>query len=203
LQSYYSQIRIFLYSLIYGMYSLAELRPGMAIIVDGEPHLVLRAQHSKQARGTGVAKTTVRNLITGAVFPKTFQGSEKIEPADIGYTKAQFLYSDGAEYHFMDSTDFSQFTFTEDDLGDQKYFLVDGMDVDIQNFDNKPISVRIPPKVVLTIANTDPGVKGDTASGGTKPATTETGLVVNVPFFIEIGEKIRINTESHEYVERA
>ena len=103
----------------------------------------------------------------------------------------------------MDSTDFSQFTFTEDDLGDQKYFLVDGMDVDIQNFDNKPISVRIPPKVVLTIANTDPGVKGDTASGGTKPATTETGLVVNVPFFIEIGEKIRINTESHEYVERA
>lgn len=184
------------------MYSLAELRPGMAVLVNGTPHLVLKAQHSKQARGAGVAKTSMRNLLTGAVLPMTFQGSDKLEPADIRYSKAQFLYNDSGEYFFMDGDSYEQFSFTEDDLGDQKYFLVDGMNVDIQNFDGRPISIKLPPKVVLTVTQTDPGVKGDTASGGSKPATTETGLVVNVPFFMEIGDKIRVNTESQEYVER-
>lgn len=185
------------------MYTLAELRPGMAVVIEGTPFLVLRAQHSKQARGTGVAKTSMRNLLTGAVIPMTFQGQEKLEPADIGYTKAQFLYSSDGEYFFMDNNDFSQFSFTEDDLGDQKYFLIDGMELDIQNFDGKPISVKIPPKVVLEVTETDPGIRGDTASGGSKPAMTQTGLTVNVPFFINVGDKIRVNTESQEYVERA
>lgn len=202
-----SQIRLFTHLKIYYlnnyMYSLAELRPGMAIVLEGTPFLVLRAQHSKQARGTGVAKTSMRNLLTGAVIPMTFQGQEKLEPADIGFTKAQFLYNSDGEYHFMDNTDFAQFSFTEDDLGDQKYFLIDGMEVDIQNFEGRPISVKIPPKVVLEVTETDPGVKGDTASGGSKPALTQTGLTVSVPFFINVGDKIRVNTESQEYVERA
>lgn len=185
------------------MYSLAELRPGMAILVDGNPHLVLRAQHSKQARGSGVCKTALKDLLTGSIINKTFQGSEKIEPADVGFTKAQFLYEAGGEYHFMDSETFVQFSFTEDDLGDQRYFLNEGMEVDIQNFNDQPIALRLPPKVVLEIVETEPGVKGDTASGGTKPAKTANGLVVNVPLFIETGEKIRVNTETQEYVERA
>ena len=184
------------------MYTLAELRPGMAILVDGTPFVVMKAQHSKQARGSAVAKTSLRNLLTGSIINQTFQGSDKIEPADINFSKAQYLYNDGSEYHFMDGATFEQFSFTDEDLGDQVYYLVDGMNVDIQNFDGRPIAVNLPPKVVLEVTETDPGVKGDTASGGSKPATTESGLVVNVPFFINIGDKIRVNTTTSEYVER-
>lgn len=185
------------------MYNLAELRPGMAVLVEDSPYLVMKAQHSKQARGSAVAKTSLKNLLTGSIINYTFQGSDKVEPADVGYSKAQYLYADGSDYYFMDGNTYEQFSFTEEDLDEQRYFLVDGMNVDVLNFENRPIAVQLPPKVDLEVTHTDPGVKGDTASGGTKPATTQTSLVVNVPLFIEVGDKIRVNTSTKEYVERA
>lgn len=184
------------------MYSIGELRVGKAILVDGEPFIITSAQHSKKARAGGVCKTKLRNLKTGANVQKTFQGNDKLKPADVGYRKCQFLYSDGGEYHFMNNETFEQFSFMADDLGDQTNFLVDGNDVDVLTFEETPIGLQLPPKVVLEVVQTDPGVKGDTASGGSKPATMNTGYVLQVPLFMKEGDKVRVNTESGEYVER-
>lgn len=185
------------------MYSIAQLKVGTAIQVDGHPYVVTRSTFSKQARGGGVMKTIVKSLLTGSSLPMTFQGNEQIEPAEITYTPAQYLYKQGNEYHFMDSQTYEQFTFSEDDLGDLGYYLIDGTEVNIQNFESKPITVRLSPKVDLEVTDTEPGVKGDTAQGRvTKPATLSTGLVVQVPIFIKVGDKVRVNTETGEYCER-
>lgn len=185
------------------MYSITQIKLGTAIQLDGEPYVVTQYSHSKQARGGGVAKVAVRNLKTGAVLQKTFQGKDMIAPADVGFSKAQHLYKDGENHVFMDSTSYEQFELGPDQLGDASKYLLDGMDVDVQNFEGNPIGVKLPPKVDLEVVETTPGVKGDTASGGTKPATTVTGLVVNVPLFIKEGDKIRVNTETGDYTERA
>lgn len=185
------------------MYSIGELRPGMAIQIDGVPYLVTRSQHSKQARGLGVAKTTVKNLLTGAVVPKTFQGNERLEPAEISYSRAQYLYADETGCHFMDGTTFEQFFLEKESVEEQLPYMIEGTDVDIQNFEDKPIAVKIAPKVELKVVSTTPGVRGNTAQGGSKPATMETGAVIQVPLFINEGDKIRVNTETGEYAERA
>ncbi|OIP82070.1 elongation factor P [Candidatus Peregrinibacteria bacterium CG22_combo_CG10-13_8_21_14_all_44_10] len=185
------------------MLSIAQLKPGVTIKMDGHPYVVLQATFSKQARGGGTNNTKLKNLISGSIIQKTFQGSDQLEQAEVGYSRAQYLYSTGGEYHFMDSNTFEQFAFTEDDLGDAVNYLLDGTDVDIQRYEDKPIGVRLPPKVDLKVIQADPGVKGDTASGGRKPAKLETGLTVQVPLFISEGDKIRVNTETGEYVERA
>lgn len=184
------------------MYSIGELRVGKAIILDDEPYLITYAQHSKKARAGGVCRTKLRNLISGVIIPKTFQGNDKIAPADTGYKKAQYLYNDGETYNFMDNETFEQFTFSNEDLEDQVNFLVDDSEVDVLTFEDRPIGLNLPPKVELKVVQTDPGVKGDTASGGSKPATTETGYVLQVPLFIKENDVIRVNTESGEYVER-
>lgn len=187
----------------YPMLSIAQLKPGVTIKIDDAPYIVLSAIFSKQARGGGTNNTKLKNILTGSNIQRTFQGSDQLEEAEITYSRAQYLYSTGDEYHFMDSSSFEQFSFTKDDLGDLVYYLVDGNDVDIQNYENRPIGVRVAPKVNLKVAQTDPGVKGDTASGGRKAATLETGLVVQVPLFVNEGDLLRINTDTGEYVERA
>lgn len=185
------------------MYSITDLKVGTAIQIEGEPYIVTASQHSKQARGGGVMKTTIKNLISGAILQKTFQGSDRIEPADLNYKKAQFLYGDGQDYHFMFGDNFEQFSFSAADLGDKIYYLLDGSDVDVQLVGEKPITIQLPPKVNLKVVETEPGVRGDTASGGSKPAKLETGLVVQVPLFVSAGEVLRVNTETGAYVERA
>lgn len=185
------------------MYSIGELRPGMAIIIEGQPNLILTAQHSKQARAGGVVRTKIKNLISGTITNPTFQGNDKLEPADVSYGKAQYLYKDTEGFHFMDGETYDQFSFDEETVDEQAFFLIEGMDIDILYFGENPIGLKLPPKVVLTVTETEPGVKGDTASGGTKPATTETGFKLAVPLFVTVGDKIRVNTESKEYVERA
>jgi elongation factor P len=185
------------------MYSIAQLKVGTAIQVEGNPYIVTKSKFSKQARGGGVMKTTVKSLLTGKSLPMTFQGSDKIEPADITYSKAQFLYSQGEEYFFMDGTSYEQFSFTKEDLGDKTGYMLDGSSVDIQNFDDKPINVQLPPKVNLKVTEAEPSVKGDTAQGKvTKPVTLETGIKINAPIFINVGETVRVNTDTGEYCER-
>lgn len=185
------------------MYSITDLRVGTAIQMDGKPYIVTYYLHSKQARGGGVARVKLKNLLDGSTVERTFQGSDKIDEAEVSYSKAQYLYKDDESYYFMDGTNYEQFELSDNVIGDNKYYLIDGQDIDIQNFDGKPINVRIAPKINLTVIQADPGVKGDTASGGSKSVTTETGLTVNVPLFIKEGDKIRVNTESGEYCERA
>ncbi|EKD48210.1 MAG: hypothetical protein ACD_65C00064G0002 [uncultured bacterium] len=185
------------------MLSIAQLKPGITIKLDGSPYIILSATFSKQARGGGTNNAKLKNILTGATIQKTFQGSDQLEPAEITYSKAQYLYNTGSEYHFMDNENFDQFSFAEEDLGDAPKFLLEGSEVDIQNYEGRPISIRLKPKVDLKVIETEPGVKGNTASGGKKPAKLETGLTIQVPLFINEGDKIRVNTDTHEYVERA
>lgn len=184
------------------MYGITDLKIGTAINIDGQSYIVTSYSQSKQARGGSVVKTTLKNLVTGATIPKTFQGNDKLQPADVGFSKAQYLYTDGENYHFMDGTTYEQFSLSKENLGDQTLYLIEGTDVDIQNIDGSPVNVRLKPKMELTVKHADPGVKGDTASGGSKPATLETGLVIQVPLFIDTGDKVRVNTETGEYCER-
>lgn len=184
------------------MYQITDLKPGTAIQVNGEPYTVTSSQHSKQARGGAVMRTTLKNLLSGAIIQKTFQGNDKIEPAEVKYSRAQYLYNDGNEYYFMDSTTYEQFSFSKQQLGDQTNYLTEGMDVDIQNVNGKPANVKLPPKIALKVTETEPGVKGDTASGGTKPATLETGAVIQVPLFVNTNDTVRVNTETGRYSER-
>lgn len=184
------------------MYSLGELRVGHSIVVDNEPYLVTSCQHSKQARGTGVLKTTLKNLKTGATVPRTFQGNDKLPPADVGYFKAQYLYSSGDSYEFMNSENFEQFSLSSEILGDDGDFLQEGEEVDIQHFEGTPIRVQLPPTLKFVVMETPPGVKGDTAQGGTKPAKLANGISVQVPLFVNEGDTIQINTATKEFQKR-
>ncbi len=184
------------------MYSLGELRVGHSIIIDGEPFVVTACQHSKQARGAGVLKTTIKNLKTGATIPKTFQGSDKIEPAEVGFFRAQYLYGNGGEYEFMNSENYEQFTLPEAMLGNDTVFLKEGEEVDIRHFEGTPIQVQFPPSLKFVVTETPPGVKGDTAQGGTKPATLTNGMVVLVPLYVNDGDTVQVNTETREFQKR-
>jgi len=184
------------------MYSLGEIRPGQTITIEGEPYLVTKAIHSKQARGAGVLKTTVKNIKTGKTIPITFQGNDKIKPAEVGFFKAQYLFQDNEGFHFMNEEDYEQFTIDAEVIDDNAVFLVEGESVDIQHYEETPINIQLAPNLVFEVTETVPGVKGDTAQGGTKPATLENGMVVQVPLFVKEGEKIRVDTRTKEYMER-
>lgn len=184
------------------MYEITDLKPGRAIQIDGEPYIVVDSQFGRKSQSKANMQCKLRNLKTGAVISKNFQGSEKIEPADVGYRKCQYLYNDGENYTFMDLQSYDQFTFTKDMLGDTALYLVDGGEVDALVFDERPIGIQLKATVELKVIETIPGVKGDTATGGNKPAKLESGLTVNVPLFINEGDTVKVNTETGMYMTR-
>lgn len=185
------------------MYSIGEVRVGHVVEIDGVPFLVTESIHAKQARGAGVLKTKVKNLITGAVLPKTFQGNEKLKPADVGYFKAQYLYKDAEGFQFLHNETFEGFVIANDVIGNNDVFLVEGEDYDIQQFDETPISINWPINMIFKVVATPPGVKGDTAQGGgNKPAELENGITVQVPPFVDIDQNIKIDTRNRSYIER-
>jgi len=184
------------------MYSITNLKNGTKITIYNEPFVVLKYEHSQQGRGGAVVKTHLKNLITGATLMRTFQGNDKIEPADIRHTKAQFVYADGDMYTFMDDENYEQFELSKEVLSDIIPFLKEGDSVDVMNYNDNPINIVVKAKVELKVIETPPGVKGDTVSGGTKPATLETGLIIQVPLFINVDDEIRVNTAEKTYVER-
>ncbi len=185
------------------MYSIAQLKPGVAVTVDGQPFIVTKSEFSKQARQGGNNKTTMRNLITGALINRTWSGSEQGEPADLTKSKCQYLYSDGSVAYFMQNETYEQFELPIVMIAEQKDMLLENSEVNVLFFEDRAIGVELQPKIVLKVVETPPGVKGDTAQGGTKPAKLETGITVQVPLFINEGELVRINTEERSYVERA
>ncbi|MCK5020935.1 MAG: elongation factor P [Candidatus Peribacteraceae bacterium] len=184
------------------MYTLAELKVGRAVRVDGDPFIITSSQFSKQGRQGGVMATKMKNLKTGAVVQRTFQGNDKIEPADVGYKKVQFLYGDGDAYTFMDLESFDQFDLKADFLGDATLYLKEGQELDALVFEDTPIGIQLPAKVEMKVVETIPGVKGDTASGGNKPALLDSGMRLNVPLFINEGDIVKVNTATGEYMER-
>ena len=185
------------------MYTITDLKPGRAVTLDGEPYLVLASQFGRKSQSKANMQCKLKNLKTGAIVARNFQGSEKIEPASVGYKHVQYLYANQGNRAFMDLETYDQFELPDDIVGDGVQFLVDGLEVDALMYEEKPIGIKLPVTVVLGVKETSPGVRGDTATGGGKPATLSSGAVINVPLFVNEGDKIKVNTESGEYVERA
>jgi elongation factor P len=184
------------------MISTADFRNGMTIEMDGTLYSILYFQHVKPGKGGAFVRSKLKNLKTGAVLEKTFRAGEKVELAVLDKRKMQFLYEEGGGYHFMDTETYEQMALAGEDLGEAGRFLKEGTVADISLYEGKPIGVELPIFVELEVAETAPGVKGDTASGGSKPAVLETGASVQVPLFLEAGNVIKVDTRSGEYVER-
>lgn len=185
------------------MFGISEIKSGKNIIFNGEPFAVLYHEHSKTGRAGAVLRTRLKNLVTGAILEKTFQGSEKVDEADISKTKAQYLYRENENYVFMDTQTYDQFSLSTEVLSRTTDYLVEGTEVTILNFNDQPINIELPVKMKLKVTDAPPGIKGDTASGGGKVATLETGLQINVPLFVNAGDTVIVNTEKGEYVSRA
>jgi elongation factor P len=182
--------------------TITELKPGRAVSLDGEPYIVVASQFGRKSQSKANMQCKLRNLRTGAVIARNFQGSEMVEPADIGYRRVQYLYKDDTGYTFMDSESYDQFPLSEDVLGDAGQYLLEGGEVDALMFEDKPIGIQLKPTVDLKVVETSPGVRGDTATGGNKPAKLASGLSVNVPLFINEGDVIKVNTETGAYMSR-
>jgi elongation factor P len=185
------------------MYTITDLKPGRAITIDGEPYLVVSSQFGRKSQSKANMQCKLKNLKTGAILARNFQGSEKIEEADVGYKHVQYLFNDTEMYTFMDLESYEQYPLHKDGLEDQIGYLQEGMELDALMYEGNPIGIKLPSTVVLTVKETIPGVKGDTATGGNKPATLESGISVNVPLFVNEGDKVKINTETGEYMSRA
>jgi len=184
------------------MLNISDIKTGKKIVLDDEPFAVIYNEHSKMGRAGAVMRTKLKNLKNGTVIEKTFQGSDKVQEADISKSKAQFLYRDGENYNFMDNTTYDQFVISEEAIGDSKNYLTEGLEVTMLNFNDSPINIVLPVKVTLEVIEAPPGLKGDTQSGGDKLVTVETNAKITTPLFIKTGDKIIINTESGTYVSR-
>ncbi|MDI3270283.1 MAG: elongation factor P [Bacillota bacterium] len=184
------------------MISSNDFYSGAAILVDGEPFQVLQSEHVKPGKGPAFVRAKLRNLKTGATVEKTFNAGEKIPRANVERSEMQFLYADGDQYVFMDNETFEQIGVSKDILGDDVQFLQENMEVKVVRFEGRVVEVELPSAVELTVVETDPGLKGDTASGGSKPAKLEGGAVIQVPLFVRVGDRVRVDTRTREYVSR-
>ncbi len=184
------------------MYTITDLKPGRAVTLDGEPFIVLASQFGRKSQSQANMQCKLKNLKTGSIVARNFQGSEKIEPAAVGYRHVQYLYKNQGMCSFMDLETYDQFDLPEEMIGDGLKFMIDGLEVDALMYEEKPIGIKLPVTVTLVVSETSPGVRGDTATGGGKPATLSSGAVINVPLFVNEGDRIKVNTEKGEYVER-
>jgi len=183
-------------------YSTNEFKAGLKIMQDGDPCAIVENEFVKPGKGQAFNRVKVRNLKTGRVIEKTFKSGESVEAADVIDTEMTYLYSDGEFWHFMDPNNFEQLAADEAAVGDAAKWLREQDTVEVTLYNGEPLNVVAPNFVDLRIVETDPGIRGDTAQGGTKPATLETGAVAKVPLFIEEGEVIRVDTRKGEYVSR-
>lgn len=182
--------------------STSDFRNGLKIELDGEPYTIIYFQHVKPGKGGAFVRTKVKNLKNGKVLDRRFRAGEKVDEADIEERQMQYLYPEGENLIFMDTASYEQLPFTAAQLGDSRKFLKENLDVDVLFWRGNPINIELPNFIEAVITDCEPGEKGDTASNVTKPATIETGAVVQVPLFIKPGERIRVDTRSGDYVER-
>jgi elongation factor P len=180
----------------------SDFRNGLSFIMDGDIFQIIEFQHVKPGKGGAFVRTRLRNLRSGATIDKTFRAGEKMEQAILERKKMNFLYSQDDEYFFMDMETFDQFPIPAKAIGTQVKYLKDNTEVEVLSHNDKVLGVDLPMAMEFEVTETDPGLRGDTASGGSKPATIETGAVVNVPLFINVGEKIRVDTRTDTYIER-
>ena len=184
------------------MIDTGELRKGIIIEHEGALQRIIDYQHVKQGRGSAFVRLTMRNLRTGSTTQQTFQAGSKFPLVRLERQRAQYLYAEDEHFNFLDVDSFEQFALDKDTLGDALSYIKEQDIIDLLTYQGEPIDIEIPITVNLTVTQTDPGLRGDTATGGTKPATLETGLTVNVPLFINEGDKVKVNTETGLYMTR-
>jgi len=184
------------------MYTVADLRKGLKITLDGDPYIVIAFDFVKPGKGQALYRTKMRNMINGTILDRTYRSGETFDPASLDERTMQYLYKEDNAYHFMDNRNYEQIVISEDGLGDTKNYLIDNLQVDVLLFGEKAIGVNVPNFVNLRVIKTDPWAKGDTSGSDSKPATVEIGYVLRVPPFIEEGELITIDTRTGEYSTR-
>ncbi|RKX25579.1 MAG: elongation factor P [Candidatus Zixiibacteriota bacterium] len=185
------------------MFSPSDFRKGLRIIVDDQPYYVVSYQHFKMGRGKANIRTKLKHIKTGAVVEKVFGSNDSFKAPDMEERKMQYLYENAGEYTFMDSETFDQISIPVDNLGDARWYLLENSDYKVLFLDGQALSVDLPASVILEVENTEPAVRGDTVSNITKPAKLQTGLEVKVPPFVKEGDKIKVDTRTGEYIERA
>ena len=180
----------------------SDIRKGLKIMVDDQPHVVIDFQFVKPGKGQAFTRTKLRNMINNAVLEKTYKAGEKLEPANIEERQLQYLFPEGSDFVFSDPSTGEQIAVPGEKIGDDSRWLSDGITIDVSIWKGAPIGVSLPPTVVLRIVSSEPGVRGDSASGATKPATLSTGAVVQVPLFVQEGEWVKVSTSEGTYLER-
>ena len=184
------------------MLSTTDFRKGLKIEIENEPYEIVDFMHVKPGKGGAFVRTKLRNLLTGGMLDQTFRSGEKVAKPDLESRGMQYLYHDGTAYVFMDMGSYEQLMVDDESMGEKGGFLKDGQTVKALIYRGNPIDIEIPAAVILEVAETEPGMKGDTVTGGTKPARLETGIAVNVPLFINEGERIKVDTRTKEYMGR-
>jgi len=184
------------------MYSTTDFRKGLKIEIGGEPFVIVDFQHVKPGKGGAFVRTRLKSLVSGNVIDQTFRSGDRVDKPDLEEREMQFLYQTGEEFHFMDTQTFEQLFLTAENLGENKDFLKENDIIKALFHNKRPIGVEVPMFVELKVMQSDPGIRGDTATGATKPATLESGAVIQVPLFVEEGDVIRIDTRTREYITR-
>ena len=179
-----------------------EFKKNAKLMVDGQPYVITDFQHVKPGKGNQFTRTKMRNMLTGANLERTFKSGERFEVPNVSNKNVNYLYKDDSGFNFMDQTSFEQLTMSEDDVGDSKNYLIENIEVVLLYYNDRPIAVDVPNAVNMKVVETAPGFKGNTVTGATKPATLETGYVVQVPMHIKEGDVLRIDTRTGDYVER-
>ncbi len=184
------------------MYGTSDFKKGLKVLIDGEPFSIVDFQHVKPGKGNQFTRTKLRNLITGSNLERTIKSGEKFEPADVGYRDMNFLYKDESGFNFMDQSNFEQLSLNPDVVGDGANFLTENMEVKVCFFNDRAVGIELAKSVSLKVTATDPGFKGNTVTNTYKPATLETGHVVQVPLHINVGDVLKVSTIDGAYVER-
>lgn len=185
------------------MFSPSDFKKGLRLLVDGQPYYVIEYQHFKMGRGKANIRTKLKHIKTGAVVEKVFSSKDSFKAPDMIQKKMQYLYENLGEYAFMDSSTFEQVTIAVENLGDAKWYLMENAEYKVLFLDNEAISIDFPASVVLKVVETEPSAKGDSVTNITKPAKLETGLQVKVPPFVKEGDRVKVDTRTGEYLERA
>jgi elongation factor P len=181
----------------------SDIRKGLKFMMDGNPYVVTDFQFVKPGKGQAFTRTKMRNMLNGGTIERNIRSGEKLEPADVEDRTLQFIYPEGDAYVFMNGQTGDQVTVQAEVVGDDAGFLIDGIDVVITIYNGNPVAIALPPHVIVQITETEPGVKGDTVSNVTKPATLETGAVVQVPLFVNVGDRLKVDPREKRYISRA
>jgi elongation factor P len=184
------------------MYETSDIRKGLKVLMDGSPYTVVEFQFVKPGKGSAFTRTKFKNLLTGSVIERNIRSGERLEPANVEEKTMQYLYADGEDFVFMDQQNYEQVTIARETVGEDHDLLLDNCECTVLFFNERAVGITLPTFIEVTITQSDPAVKGDTATNVTKPATVATGAIVQVPLFINEGDKIKVDTRSRAYVER-